>query len=136
MQGQPSLVSVGVAPHGAHPSVSSGRTGRPTLTVVHRAVEPASNRFCLRDRVELLGWAARARVLGISRVSLEHPEPQDSRHEIGDFALIYNGDADWAAWGIGREHGRYLLWSPNTGQTVGHFPSLAAALSAILAADC
>lgn len=109
-----------------------GRAGRPNLTLAYRRAEPASTRFCLRDRVELLGWAATARALGICRVSLEHPEPHDARHEVGDFALVYDGSADWATWAVAREHGHYLLWSPNTGHTIGHFPTLAVALAAIV----
>ena len=113
-----------------------GRLARSHLTVAYRRAEPVSNRFGLRDRVALLAWAAEARAFGICRVSLERPDPQEAQHEIGDFALIYDADAEWASWAVAPEHGSYLLWSPNTGRTIGHFETLDAALAMVRAPAC
>ncbi len=89
------------------------------------------NHFRLRERVELLEWADWARGLGICRVSLERAEPHDDRQEVGDFVLIYDESTEWARWAVAPEQGCYLLWSPNSGQTIGRFPTLGAALAAI-----
>lgn len=121
------------------PGDRSGSTLGPThpertasnVVVLFPRARDAGNRFGLRDRAELLAWAEQARAFGICRVSLEKADPPEGPEGVGDFALIYDGSSEWARWAIAPERGRYLLWSPNGGHTIGHLPSLGAALAAI-----
>jgi hypothetical protein len=131
----PSLASSGHMPPGPTPRPRVRATG-PTLTVVARREDRACNRLPLRDRATLLEWAATARAFGVCRVSLEHPDPQDEAHDVGDFVLIYDGVSEWARWAVAREAGRYLLWSPSTGRNLGGYATLAAALAAIRTPAC
>jgi hypothetical protein len=108
----------------------------PRLTVVSRREDPAANRLSLRDRAALLEWAGEARAFGVCRVSLEHPDPQDEEHDVGDFVLIYDGVSEWARWAVAREAGRYVLWSPSTGRSLGTYVSLTAALGGIRTPAC
>ncbi len=116
-------------------SVSQAVGQRPHLVIAYRRPEPVMHRFSLRDRTQLLDWAEQARAHGVCRVSLERPEPQDEAH-IGEFALIYDARAEWATWAVACEPDAYLLWSPNTGKTLGRFPTVGAALAAICAPAC
>lgn len=108
------------------PNTTAGPDAPTGVVVDFRPARTAANRFTWRDRIDLLAWAETARALGICRVALERPEP-----EMGEFALLYDGPAEWARWAVARDGGAYLLWSPNSGETVGSFPSLAAALAGI-----
>ncbi len=102
---------------------AGGQTG---LVVAFRPAREVADRFTWRDRIDLLKWAETAGPLGICRVSLERPEA-----EVGDFVLLYDSAAEWARWAVARDGAGYLLWSPNSGETIGSFPSLAAALAGI-----
>ncbi len=114
------------ARHSGVPAQTPAAGGRTGVVVAFRPARAVADRFTWRDRINLLEWAETAGALGICRVSLERPEA-----EMGDFALFYDATTEWARWAVARDGGGYLLWSPNSGETVGLFPSLAAALAGI-----
>ena len=132
---QPIRMWPGAAPDSLRRAVRQERT-EPGVIVAFPRDPNAANRFCLRDRAELLAWTEQARAFGICRVVLERADPQDAPGEVGDFALIYDESSEWARWAVAPEQGRYLAWSPNSGQTIGYFPNLGEALAAIHAPGC
>ncbi len=70
-----------------------------------------------RDRLELLQWAARG-----CRVEIEDA-----------LAMIYRGDEPWAAWAIGRDGERLLVWNCVTHADIGRFDTMPEALAALKA---
>ena len=95
------------------------------------SVRPVANRLSARDRIEALSWADTAQQFGYTRVVLD-ADPGHREPEVGDFLLVYRGDADWASWGVGCDEDRFMLWRPATGATVGWFATLRASLETIL----
>ena len=91
-----------------------------------------ANRMTVRDRIEALRWTDTATTLGYSRVLIDTSEHED-RLELGDFMLVYRQGANWASWGIGCTREGFMLWHPQTGETIAHFPTLAEALGRIQA---
>ncbi len=53
--------------------------------------------------------------------------------EPGGFVLVYGEGKPWAAYGIGIEHGRFIVWRPATGVTFGEFDDLTDAFAAVIA---
>jgi len=92
----------------------------------------SSNRMTVRDRIEALRWSDTAAAFGYSRVLIDTSEHED-RVELGDFMLVYRQGANWASWGVGCTREGYMLWHPQTGETIAHYPTLAEALHRIQA---
>jgi hypothetical protein len=82
------------------------------------------------ERIELLRWTDAARAFGIRAARIHEPEQGDDP-ALGGFILFYTVDGVWAAWGVAPQAGRYEVWRPNTGITVGWFACFADALAAI-----
>ena len=90
--------------------------------------------FSMRDRIELARWSDQAVQLGISRVRLEVPEPDDDPAS-GGFLLIYRDRGDWATWALApRADMSFELWSMRDMTTLGCFPCLTEALQRVAAA--
>ncbi len=92
-------------------------------------VRPPSSpaRFSLRERAQVIEWRQRASGAGLTRMVVEHEAEQ------GGFLLIYSAGEPWAAYGIGIEHGRFIVWRPATGVTFGAFDLLPEAFAAVIA---
>ena len=91
-----------------------------------------SNRMTVRDRIEALHWSNTASEFGYPRVLIDTSEHED-RLELGDFMLVYRQGANWASWGVGCTRDGFMLWYPQTGETIAHFPTLGEALQRIQA---
>jgi hypothetical protein len=90
------------------------------------------NRMTARDRIEALRWSNSAAELGYTRVLLD-TSGQEGAFDLGDFMLVYRRGMNWATWGVGCTHDGFMLWSPRTGATIDHFPTLTEALQRIQA---
>ena len=90
------------------------------------------NRMSVRDRIEALRWSDVAAELGYSRVLIDTSEHEDGL-ELGDFMLVYRQGTNWASWGVGCTQEGFMLWHPQTGETIAHFPTLTEALRRIQA---
>lgn len=117
--------------HEAKVSRALPEPGRTAVVLPFPAARRPANCFTMRDRMDLLEWTKSAPAYGICRVTIERPDPQEAGPEVGDFALFHDAVAEWASWAVAREAGQYLLWSPNSGETAGYFPTLADALGHI-----
>ncbi len=84
-------------------------------------------RFSLRERAQVVEWQHWASRVGLTRMVVEHEAEQ------GGFLLVYDTEKPWAAYGIGIEHGRFIVWRPATGVTFGAFDLLSDALAAVIA---
>lgn len=84
-------------------------------------------RFSLRERAQVVEWQHWASRVGLTRMVVEHEAEQ------GGFLLVYDTEKPWAAYGIGIEHGRFIVWRPATGITFGAFDLLTEALAAVIA---
>jgi len=120
-----------------------------------------NNRLSVRDRITLLDWGVGSRpeggrpegwtpeggrpegeppeagrpeggrAAGIGRVVIETWEMGEDPSVVGDFAMIYRLDTDWASWAVAHSNGRYQVWETAFGQTLGVFPMLPAALACL-----
>jgi hypothetical protein len=88
------------------------------------------NRFSPRDRIAVIRWTEQASRR--ARVRVEIHEDPGNAPDLGDFLLIYREGATWAAWAVACGRGCYSVWQPSSGATLGDFPSMRAALEAIL----
>ena len=105
----------------------------PTATaVILPFVRPnrSGNRMTMRDRVAAMDWQNGASALGYNRIAYENSATEDEP-ELGDFMLIYTGDAQWAAWGVGCCDGGFIVWRPSDGMTLSWHPNMARALASI-----
>ena len=88
------------------------------------------DRFLVRDKIELCRWEAAFKGEAISRIAIHdgsgQPGPQN-----GDFALVYEPGAIWAAWGLSREVRGVVLWECAYGKDMDVFPTMAEALKAL-----
>jgi hypothetical protein len=110
--------------------------GKPALPATVRIYEfptpAARNRFGILDRIEVLRWADIARAAGYARVAI----CDGAEAELGDYALIYPEGREWAAWGVGRDGGAFCVWRTGAAGLLGRFPTIRAALDAILTQPC
>lgn len=102
--------------------------GATVLPFVRRL--PVASGLSVRERITALNWAEAARPFGVRAVHIHDPEPGDDP-DVNSFLLIYCDDASWAKWGVAMRGGRYELWRPASGATIGWYPTLADALSMI-----
>lgn len=107
---------------------STGAEGATILAFVRPPPNPAG--LNVRERIAALRWADAARPYGVRAVRIHDPEPGDDPG-IGGFLLIYRDDPHWATWGIAAGGGRYEVWRPASGATVGRFATLTEALAVI-----
>ncbi len=107
--------------------------GWPSRVVPFVRHDLPNNELLMRDRIELLRWTDAAHAGGWRRVALHHREAQDDPETVGDFVLVYGDDPAWAEWGVARSRGRYLVWRPASGRTIGEFATLLEALETIYA---
>lgn len=84
----------------------------------------------MRERIVAMRWADAARAHGVRAVRIHDPEPGDDPDQ-GSFLLIYCENALWARWGVSVSNGRFELWRPASGATVGQFATLDEALSVV-----
>ena len=52
------------------------------------------------------------------------------------FALIYRGEEPWAAWAVGRDGDRLLVWNCVTHVDIGRFDTMTEALAALGERPC
>lgn len=85
----------------------------------------------MRDRIEIDRWSWEVADHGVSRVRIEHAEPGDLP-AISAIVLIYcHGDA-WATWAVAPDDDDgFEVWTMYNSRTLGHFPSMAAALASL-----
>jgi len=91
------------------------------------------NRLTTRDRIEVLAWEEAARRSGYDRLVIGERHPQDDP-QFGDLLTVYRSGEAWAAWGVARHGPTVRVWRCATGADFGDFPSIDAALRAVLAA--
>jgi hypothetical protein len=110
-----------------------GKLASPTTARIYEFPTPAErNRFGILDRMEVLRWAAIARDAGYARVAI----CDDAEAEFGDYALIYPAGREWAAWGVARDGAAFCVWRTGAAGLLGRFPTICAALDAILTQPC
>jgi len=94
----------------------------------------ARSGLTVSDRIIAMDWAEGARGHGVKRVEIHDPEAGDDP-SLGSFLLVYLEDEIWASMGLARCATGYEVWRPSSGAIIGHFKSIARALSAVLAAS-
>jgi hypothetical protein len=104
-------------------------TGTATILSFPRA-RPVDHGLSVPERIATLRWADAVRRFGVRAVHIHDPEPGDAPGLRG-FLLIYRDDALWASWGVAAAGGRYEVWRPASGATVGWFPTLGEALEVV-----
>jgi len=110
--------------------ISAGE-GAKVLPFVRRAPIVQAG-LTVRERIAALQWADAARPYGVRAVHIHDPEPGDDPN-VGSFLLIYCDNALWARWGSSVGGGRFEVWRPASGATVGRFATLDEALETIQA---
>jgi hypothetical protein len=90
---------------------------------------PLTDRFLLRDKIQLFRWKPVDQGEVIRRVAIY--EGNDVGPEQGDYALVYGPGAEWASWGLNREAKGIVLWECAYGRDLDVFPTMAAALEAL-----
>jgi hypothetical protein len=114
------------------PAPALAASDRPTARIIaFPSAARRADRLTLQDRAEALRWLDGT---GYGRLAFDISFAEDN-HELGDFLLIYQRDASWSCWGVGCADGGYMVWRPATSATLGWFPTLQQALSAIPAAE-
>src|ERR1700729_3519612 len=92
---------------------TTDKAGRAVVVAFRCA--PATFGLTARDRLDLHHWAGK-----------------DRRVEVEDgLAMIYRGGEPWAAWAIGRDGARLLLWDCITHADIGRFEAMREALAAL-----
>ncbi len=92
---------------------------------------PRTNRFSVRDKIELQRWWTHGPRGSITRFRSEDAEPTDPV-EVGSFLLLYRDGQDWASWGIApRGALGFEVWSTVRSETIGYYETLASALEAL-----
>jgi len=84
---------------------------------------PISAGFTRFDMRQLSSWNAEG-----FRVEID---AMPCCEQLGQFAMIYEGESCWASWAVGREGEKVLLWDCITLQTLGRFDTIGHALAAI-----
>lgn len=84
-----------------------------------RSVAPG---FTARDRAELDRWASADRRLVFCD------------GDGAPFAMLHDGATPWASWAVARQDGAVLVWNCVSLEDLGHFASMADALSTVLGA--
>src|SRR5579871_6356500 len=101
---------------------------RPHAELIHFPVRRPSNRIGVLARIETLEWSHHVSPSGLSRVTI-CDGPED---EIGDYVLVYEEGREWASWGVSRDAGDFCMWRTGAPGVIGRFPTIRAALDAIL----
>ena len=99
--------------------------------IIPFAARPAAvDCFLVQDKIELCRWETALKGVAISRIAIHDgggkPGPQNA-----DFALVYEPDAIWAAWGLSREARGVVLWECAYGKDMDVFPLMVDALEAL-----
>jgi hypothetical protein len=112
------------------PDSSETRIG---VVIPFTPLRPPDNRLSMRDRITLLEWGGHAGDAGIARITVEDWETGEDPGVVGDFAMIYRQDYEWATWMLARSSRRYSVWETAYFRTLGVFDTLEHALIFIAA---
>ena len=91
-------------------------------------VNPAARHLTSADHAALAAWMAEGSH-GYHRVHVER-EVQ-GQTTPASFALVYVAEVAWSVWGLARQGAEMEVWRCATGETVGRYPSMAAALASL-----
>lgn len=112
-------------------------TASRTATILPFRVPPGAMRmpacgdgFTLVDRLALQSWGRRAAATSYGRVHIEPPRP-GAGPDSAAFALIYRRDDPWSRFGLSRGPAGITVWDSLTGQDLGDYPTMEAALAAL-----
>ena len=103
----------------------------PSASVVQLSAYVATNRFTMRDRLELERWTEIARQRGFDRPVL-HERLEGDPADVGNFVAVYAEGCCWASWGLSRRQNGIVAWDSVSGLDRGRFRSMHDALSWVL----
>ena len=99
--------------------------------VFHLAAPATTNRFTVRDRIELERWTDVARQRGFDRLML-HERLESDPSDVGNYLAVYAEGCCWASWGLSRRTDGIVAWDCVSGLDLGSFRSMHDALSWVL----
>ncbi len=103
----------------------------PPALVLDLASAVATNRFTLRDRLDLDRWGEIAQTRGGVRL-IVHERQDGDPSDVGNYAAVYAAGCCWASWGLSRRPGGIVVWNSVTGRDRGRFASVHDALAWVL----
>ncbi|MGI4976919.1 MAG: hypothetical protein ACRYG6_08250 [Janthinobacterium lividum] len=103
----------------------------PPALVLALASAVATNRFTLRDRLDLDRWGEIAQARGGVRLVV-HERQDGDPSDVGNYAAVYAAGCCWASWGLSRRPGGIVVWNSVTGRDRGRFASVHEALGWVL----
>lgn len=92
--------------------------------------EEPGHRLTIRDRMAVAVWSERSERHGYRRVLVVSGERSVSP-EDGDYTLVYAEQEPWARWGLARCEAGVTVWHCASGEDVGVFATMTAALDSL-----
>ena len=86
-----------------------------------------------RDRMDLCAWREAVYAAGYEKINIHEREDGDDS-DFGDFLCLHRRNEAWSRWGFARKGALVTVWCCLTGADIGEFPTMAAALEAVLPA--
>ncbi len=103
----------------------------PSAIVFPLAAHAATNRFTVRDRIELERWTEIAKQRGFDRLVL-HERLESDPSDVGNYLAVYAEGCCWASCGLSRRPDGIVAWDSVSGLDLGRFHSMSDALSWVL----
>ena len=91
----------------------------------------AAARLTWRDRLEGTTWQEPASRAGYDRLVI-HERAAGDPPELDSYVSLYRQGEPWSRYGVARFADHVLAWCCRTGRDLGRFPSVTAALRALL----